>query len=105
MSTRSLLHVLMLGVLAVCVGGLGPATLASVPRSLTYNTQEEERNAAESDAIGALGTSVLRPSRPSPAADRGGDRLEWPCASVAFVAGDGPFRPGTLCDLHVRMQV
>ncbi len=105
MKLRSFLHTLLLGVLTLCVGTMGPAALAAAPRSLTVNMQEEERGSGESAEIGSFGTSVLRPAKPSARADslRRGAR---PCDSRdrLMVLAERQ-RSRTLCDLHVRIQV
>jgi len=106
MSLQTFLHTLLLGLLTVSVGGLGPAALIVVPRSLTVNLQEEERNSGESAQISSLGTSVLRPARPSAPARRTLDRQSWSCDArrllstrLRSVVAD------SLCALHVRIQV
>jgi hypothetical protein len=106
MRLRPLLHTLMLGLLALCVGGLGPAALGALPRSLTFNMQEEERNSGEGAEIGSLGTSVLRPARPHAPAGRDRCRHSWPCDSLGLLSvRSAPAVAITLCALHVQIQV
>jgi hypothetical protein len=106
MRLSSFLHTLLLGVLAVSVGGLGPAALNAVPRSLTLNLQEEERSSGEGAQVGSLATSVLRPAKPDASAGRDRCRQTRPCdARGLLLVRSTPAVAKTLCDLQVRIQV
>jgi hypothetical protein len=102
MTIRVLIRNLLLIALTLCLGGLSPAVLAVLPQALGFGG-EEERGSAETDAIGATATSVLRPSRTTPETRRR--------ANICF-AGErtrpldrARFAASSLCALHVRIQV
>jgi hypothetical protein len=104
MTLRSVLQTLLPCLLTLCVGSLGPAALASVPRSLTVNTQEEERGSGETDEISSLVTSVLRPAKPLNGPDRV-RRLQNYAPLRGLLARETPAHKSTLCSLQVRIQV
>jgi hypothetical protein len=106
MSLRSAIQALLPWLLTLCVGSLGPAALASVPRSLTVNTQEEERGSGESDGICSLATSVLRPAKPLNGPEGARRAQNWSNAWLdGLLAREMPAPKSTLCSLQVRIQV
>ncbi|MBA3314967.1 MAG: hypothetical protein M3552_06960 [Planctomycetota bacterium] len=105
MTVRSLLRGLLLCLLTLCVGGIGPAVLAAAPRVLNPSA-EEERSATETIAIGGSASMGLRPGRASEESRRHAGAIPW------FGGKPGKASPGrekvavtSLRTLQVRIQV
>lgn len=91
--------------LALCLSGTGPATLAALPRALNVGQEEETRSHVE-HTVGGLASAGIRMPRTN--GDRCRARLsgsgERPRIGVRGY-GAAPTVAFSLCALQVRIQV
>ncbi|HEX6986085.1 MAG TPA: hypothetical protein VF170_11960 [Planctomycetaceae bacterium] len=105
MARAFLLRRLLSCLLALCVGGIGPAAIAAVPRAINPGAEEETRTTAE-HAIGGTVLPGSRATRTAAHGDRPGrlTRVDRKPAGGPAPASSVAAAP-TLRTLQVRIQI